>query len=156
MNLLSLFIQCIVKYLMELTKILSFTMSFFLQRSTRKYIFLKKWQFNFMKIWIKKNKDLLQKKLIVLRGETGILPEYRRNHNVITVIIKEGVMSKLLYFFREVYVLGCFVHPIVYYSIAKNAYRIYPNHRYKTPQKINSLMFELAKEFHLKEICSTV
>ena len=71
---------------------------------------------------------------------------------MITVIIKEGVMSKLLYLFREVYVLGCFVHPIVYYSIAKNAYRIYPNYRYKTPQKISSLMFELAKEFPLKEI----
>ena len=100
-------------------------------------------------------KQIGQKKVIVLRGETGILPEYRRNHNVITVIIKEGVMSKLLYLFREVYVLGCFVHPIVYYSIAKNAYRIYPNYRYKTPQKISSLMFELAKEFHLKEIDET-
>jgi hypothetical protein len=59
-------------------------------------------------------------------------------------------MNKLLYIFREIYVLGCFVHPVMYYSMAKNAYRIYPNYRYKTPQKINSIMFELADEFHLK------
>lgn len=92
-----------------------------------------------------------QRNVVVIRGETGILPEYRRHHIVLTIIIKELVLNKLLYLFREVYVLGCFVHPIMYYSIAKNAYRIYPNCRYETPRKINSLMFELADEFHLKE-----
>lgn len=97
-------------------------------------------------------KKIDQNKAIVLRGEAGILPEYRRKHNVITVIIKEALVNKLRYFFQEVYVLGCFVNPIMYYSIAKNAYRVYPNYRYKTPQKIAALMLELAKEFHLKEI----
>jgi hypothetical protein len=97
-------------------------------------------------------KQIGPKKVIILRGEAGILPEYRRKHNVITEIIKDGLISKLRYFFREVYVLGCFVHPIMYYSIAKNAYRVYPNYRYETPQKIKMLMFELAKEFHLKKI----
>lgn len=96
-------------------------------------------------------KVITHKKVIVLRGEAGILPEYRRHHNVIAVIIKESIVNKLLYLFREVYVLACVVHPVMYYSLAKNAYRIYPSHRYQTPRPVNALMFELADEFHLKK-----
>lgn len=97
-------------------------------------------------------KKIEQKSVVVLRGEAGILPAYRRRHNVIAVIIKVGLITKLRFLFREIYVLGCFVHPVMYYSAAKNAYRLYPNYRYVTPRRIEKLMLLLAKEFHLQEI----
>jgi len=97
-------------------------------------------------------KKINQKRIIVLRGEAGILPDYRRKHNVIAEIIKDSLLSKLRYMFREVYVLDSFVHPVIYYSAAKNAYRLYPNYRYKTPQRIETLMLKLAPEFYLTEI----
>jgi len=97
-------------------------------------------------------KRISQRRVIILRGEAGILPEYRRKHHVISVIIKEAVFNKLRYLLRKIYVLGCFVHPIMYYSVAKNAYRLYPNYRYATPQDVEKLMSELGREFHLKEI----
>ncbi len=97
-------------------------------------------------------KKINQKPVIIIRGEAGILPDYRRKHNVITEIIKVGLLTKLRYLFRKVYVLGCFVHPVMYYSAAKNVYKLYPNYRYKTPVRIKTLMLDLATEFHLKEI----
>lgn len=96
-------------------------------------------------------KNIGKKVVPVLRGEIGILPEYRRKHYIAKAIIKAGLLNRLRYSFKELYVLGCFISPAMYSLIASVAYRAYPNFRYPTPNKVEYLMLKLAEEFQLKK-----
>lgn len=96
-------------------------------------------------------KEFEGKRVTVLRGEIGVLPEYRRQHYVIKEIIKAGLLNRLRYGFKEVWVLGCFISPAMYSLMANMAFRVYPNYRYIIPDRIRQLMLQLADKFDLPE-----
>ena len=96
-------------------------------------------------------KEFDGKNVMVLRGEIGLLPEYRRKRYIIKEIIKAGLLNRLRYGFREVWVLGCFISPAMYSLMANVAFRVFPNYRYDIPNRIKQLMLQLADRFHLPE-----
>jgi len=89
---------------------------------------------------------------IVRRGETGILPEYRKRNWATKKMAWDGVRLKLSRPTANIYVLGCFVNPAMYYSLARFMYELYPNPRSQTPNEMLRLMRQLAELFRLEPI----
>ena len=89
---------------------------------------------------------------IVRRGETGILEQYRRKNWATKKMAWDGVRLKLRHPNAKIFVLGCFVNPAMYYSLARFMYELYPNHRSQTPPEVRQLMRRLADLFHLERV----
>ncbi len=90
--------------------------------------------------------------IVVLRGEIGVLREYRKQINATKIVIHEALRCKLKNIGKKVMVLGCFVNPVMYYALAKLLYEIYPNYRRPTPIAVIRLMEKLAGIFHLEKV----
>ncbi|PRQ08088.1 hypothetical protein [Enhygromyxa salina] len=88
---------------------------------------------------------------VVVRGETGKLPAYRRAalgglmiSEVLRVCVRYPGANKVF--------LGCFVHPSAYLALAHVAPEIYPHWDQPTPTQTRSVMDRLAVEFGLEPV----
>lgn len=98
------------------------------------------------------NINIEGRNIVVLRGETGVQREYRKQINATKIVIHEALRCKLKNIGKKVIVLGCFVNPVMYYALAKLLYEIYPNCRRPTPISTIMLMEKLAEIFHLEKV----
>jgi len=89
---------------------------------------------------------------IIMRGEGGFLEEYRHHHSSQRLILKEVVLLRIRHPFAPLYTLSCFISPVMYYVAVKDCYRLYPNRRLTTPERIFTIMQQLSEEFQLAEM----
>jgi hypothetical protein len=66
-----------------------------------------------------------REEFIVRHGETGILPKHRKRNWATKKMAWDGVRPKLSHPTAKIYVLGCFVNPATYYSLARFMYELY-------------------------------
>ena len=76
------------------------------------------------------------RRVLVADDEFAVLPEYRRHRLMQQVLASELLWLKLHHPLRTAYVSCCVVNPIVYYFLASNVPRIYPNPYGPTPWRI--------------------
>ncbi|KIG13052.1 hypothetical protein DB30_00589 [Enhygromyxa salina] len=86
---------------------------------------------------------------VVVRGETGKLPAYRRRANG-NLLISEILRACLRHPRARKAFLGCFVHPSAYVALAHVAPQIYPHWDEPTDPEIHAVMARLADEFGLE------
>ncbi len=97
-------------------------------------------------------KTIKERDVTIIRGETGILPEYRAHGNVNKIMLKNALNYKRKNRKRFTYSLSCFVSPVTYYMLAKNAYEIYPNVKRELPKHVEELMDNLAEVFSMEQV----
>ena len=92
------------------------------------------------------------RKVLIARGENGVLPAYRCHWTNTFIMIKEGLRLKMRYPFRKAYYLGCFVYPVIYSIFARYAHKFYPNPNYEIPPTVEQQLYILADCFHLPKV----
>jgi len=88
----------------------------------------------------------------VLRGEMGMLSEYRGGNINARFVIPRVFNYMMSHPGRPFFCLASFVHPSSYSQLARYADQIYPNHAEETPGDVVAMMRELAAAFHLEPV----
>lgn len=89
---------------------------------------------------------------VIRRGEAGMLKTHRHPNWATKTMAWDGVRFKLRHLNKRIFVLGCFVNPAMYYTLARFMYELYPSHRTQTPPRITRMMEALAGIFHLERV----
>lgn len=88
-----------------------------------------------------------RRRVIVLRAEAGLMPEYRGRGATYTFGIIRAVREKLTHPATPVYYLGTLVHPSSYHLFCKYFPRVYPHPGIETPPKLMDIARELIDSF---------
>jgi len=89
---------------------------------------------------------------VVMRAEAGILRKYRGRSLTLWFGFAKAIQYKLRHPFCNLYYLGTFVHPSVFYMFSRYFSEYYPRIDKPLPRQIKDLMLKLAEIFQIKAI----
>ncbi len=89
---------------------------------------------------------------VIVRAEAGILRKYRGRSLTLWFGFAKAIQYRLRHPFSELYYLGTFVHPSVFYMFSRYFCEYYPRVDTPLPLQIKDLMLELAKIFQIKAV----
>lgn len=93
-----------------------------------------------------------RRRCFVIRGEVGMLPEYRRGSLMGSFMLRETIAARLRHPTAPMYSLICSTNPASYRTVTRYSDRVWPHWERPTPPSIASLMRTLAKYFHLEPV----
>lgn len=96
-------------------------------------------------------REIAGERWVVLRGETGKLPGFRRAARGV-LMIREVSRVCLRYPGAHKALLGCFVHPSPYLALAHVVRELYPHWSRPTPAPVLVALDQLAAEFGLARV----
>lgn len=96
------------------------------------------------------NKFIFGRSCVIFRAEAGILREYRGRSQTLWFGFSEAIKYRIKHPFCELYYLGSFVHPSVFYMFSRYFNEYYPRADNPVPERIKALMLELANMFHIE------
>ncbi len=91
-----------------------------------------------------------QQQLVVVRSETGILPEHRGRGSFSRFLAAQSAALLWRYRNRKMYGFACATYPATYRMISRYVPEIYPHWERPTPVAIKQLMGQLARNFQLQ------
>jgi len=98
------------------------------------------------------NKLAFGRPCMIFRAEAGILREYRGRSQTLWFGFSEAIKYRIKHPFCDLYYLGCFVHPSVFYMFSRYFQEYYPHTDTVIPERIKALMLELAKMFNIEPV----
>jgi len=90
--------------------------------------------------------------LVVVRGEAGVLRDYRGHAPQVRFSLTQLLRLWLKYFGKRKYVFACPVHPGSYWGVVKRCSDAWPRPDEPTPPPMQALMTDLAKAFALPQV----
>lgn len=92
------------------------------------------------------------RKITVMRGEVGMISEYRGNNINARFALDQVLRYMLRNWDREIYCFACPVHPSSYSQAVRYADQVWPSHKEETPAEVVGLLQDLAREFGIRPV----
>lgn len=97
-------------------------------------------------------KTMNDRKITIIRGEVGMISEYRGNNVnprfALDVVLRYVLKNPE----RQIWCFACPVHPSSYAQTARIADQVWPSHKEQTPTEVVDLMLDLARSFGLRPV----
>ncbi len=89
---------------------------------------------------------------VVLRGEAGFLRSHRGHNSTVGFGLREALKTVLCEAGRPVYYLGCLVHPVSYYALAKRMRPVWPSPQTPVEGRLLDELCALGDAFGLEPV----